>query len=130
MPGDACPLIVSRRRTKLRLGERSMLLIPDSPFDPAMTRRRWLQLGGLGMLGLTLPRLLQAGEGRPTAARSCVLFLLHGGPSQLDIWDMKPEAPAEVRGEFRPTATRIPGLQITELLPLLARQTHRFSIVR
>jgi hypothetical protein len=59
-----------------------------------------------------------------------VLFLLHGGPSQLDIWDMKPEAPLEVRGEFRPAATSVPGIRITELLPLVARQAHRFSIVR
>jgi hypothetical protein len=49
-----------------------------------------------------------------------VLFLLHGGPSQLDIWDLKPEAPAEVRGEFRPIATSVPGLRITEHLPRLA----------
>jgi hypothetical protein len=59
-----------------------------------------------------------------------VLFLLHGGPSQLDIWDMKPAAPAEVRGVFSPTATSVPGMQITEHLPRLARQAHRFSIVR
>jgi hypothetical protein len=59
-----------------------------------------------------------------------VLFLLHGGPSQLDIWDMKPAAPVEVRGEFRPAATSVPGIQITELLPRVARQAHRFSIVR
>jgi hypothetical protein len=55
---------------------------------------------------------------------------LHGGPSQLDIWDMKPEAPAEVRGEFKPTATNVPGIQIVEHLPRLARMAHRFTIVR
>src|SRR4051794_41153243 len=108
-----------------------MLLIPDHPVRPTLTRRRWLRLGGLGSLGLALPALLRAGEqGRPPPVRSCVLFLLHGGPSQLDIWDMKPDAPAEVRGEFRPAATRAPGVQITECLPLLAQQAHRFSIVR
>ena len=107
-----------------------MLLIPESPAPP-LTRRHWLQIGGLGALGLSLPHLLQAAErGRPTPVRSCVLFLLHGGPSQLDIWDMKPAAPAEVRGEFKPAATSTPGIQITELLPLLSRQAHRFSIVR
>ena len=96
-----------------------------------LSRRRWLQLGGLGALGLSLPQLLQAAErGRPTSVRSCVLFLLHGGPSQLDIWDMKPAAPLEVRGEFRPAATSVPGMRITELLPLVAKQAHRFSIVR
>src|SRR3974390_2535882 len=106
-----------------------MLLIPDFPFDRKLSRRSWLQLGGLGVLGLSLPRLLAAGA-RTTARRSCVLFLLHGGPSQLDIWDMKPDAPKEIRGEFRPVATRVPGMQITELLPLAARQAERFSIVR
>jgi Protein of unknown function (DUF1501) len=108
-----------------------MLSIPDAPLGPTLTRRRWMQLGGLGALGLSLPRLLQAREDhKPARVRSCVLFLLHGGPSQLDIWDMKPAAPAEVRGEFRPAATRVPGVQITECLPLLAQQAHRFSIVR
>jgi hypothetical protein len=108
-----------------------VLVIPDAPFGGKLTRRRWLQLGGLSTLGLSLPRLLRAQERGPAAqVRSCVLFLLHGGPSQLDIWDMKPTAPAEVRGEFQPISTRVPGLQITELLPLLAQQTHRFSVVR
>jgi uncharacterized protein (DUF1501 family) len=96
-----------------------------------LSRRRLLQLGGLGVLGLSLPRLLQSADNTLAAPlRSCVLFLLHGGPSQLDIWDMKPAAPAEVRGEFHPAATSVPVIQITELLPRLARQAHRFSIVR
>src|SRR5262249_52160286 len=96
------------------------------------TRRQWLQLGGLGLMGLSLPRLLHAQDrpGARPAIRSCVLFLLHGGPSQLDIWDMKPAAPVEVRGEFRPAATTVPGLQITECLPRLAQLAHRFTIVR
>lgn len=107
-----------------------MLLIPNSPFEHP-TRRRWLQLGGLGTLGLSLPGLLRAGDRtRLPAVRSCVLFLLHGGPSQLDIWDLKPDAPAEVRGEFKPIATSAPGVRITERLPLLAKQAHRFTIVR
>lgn len=108
-----------------------MLQIPDAPFDARLNRRRWLHLGGLGTLGLSLPQLLHADErGRAPPVCSCVLFLLHGGPSQLDIWDMKPSAPTEVRGEFQPSATRVPGMQITELLPLVAQQAHRISIVR
>jgi hypothetical protein len=59
-----------------------------------------------------------------------VLFVLHGGPSQLDTWDMKPAAPVEVRGEFKPIATSVPGIQICEHLPRLARLAHRFTIVR
>jgi hypothetical protein len=98
----------------------------------SMSRRRWLQIGGLGCCGLTLPRLLQA-EATPRRAstiRSCVFFLLHGGPSQLDTFDMKPLAPAEVRGEFQQIRTSVPGVHIVEHLPRLARLVHRFTIVR
>src|SRR5437016_8274816 len=97
-----------------------------------LNRRQWLQLGGLGAVGLSLPQLLRAEAVRSTSApaRSCVLFLLHSGPSQLDIWDLKPTAPAEVRGEFQPIATSVPGMQITEHLPRLAALAHRFTIVR
>ena len=104
--------------------------------DPLLSRRRWLKIGGLGTLGLALPELLRAaaqnssGRERSSSVRSCVLFLLHGGPSQLDTWDMKPSAPAEVRGEFLPIVTSVPGMQMTEALPMLAQQAHRFSIVR
>ncbi len=109
-----------------------MLHIHDIAWATRLTRRRWLQVGGIGLLGLTLPELLRAEQAaRPAPrARSCVLFLLHGGPSQLDVWDMKPAAPVEVRGEFNPIATTVPGVQICEHLPLLAQQAHRFSIVR
>ena len=94
-------------------------------------RRRWLQVGGLGLTGLSLPRLLQAEASRPRPAyRSCVLFLLQGGPSQLDIWDLKPDAPAEVRGEFRPSATSVSGVRFCEHLPQLARTARLFTIVR
>jgi hypothetical protein len=111
-----------------------MLCILDhsSRRSHAWNRREWLHLGGLGLLGLSLPQLLRADPqpGNPPLARSCVLFLLHGGPSQLDIWDMKPAAPAEVRGEFKPVATNVPGIQIVEHLPRLARMAHRLTIVR
>jgi hypothetical protein len=97
-----------------------------------LNRRAWLQLGAIGTLELSLPRLLRAEEaGRSVSvARSCILFLLHGGPSQLDTWDMKPNAPAEVRGEFRPIATSVPGMQIVEHLPRLAGMADRYTIVR
>src|SRR5579862_8343949 len=108
-----------------------MLHIPDIRAARALTRRHWLQLGGVSLLGLSLPHLLRADGARPAPiARSCVLFVLHGGPSQLDVWDMKPDAPAEVRGEFQPIATSVPGMQICEHLPLLSQQAHRLSIVR
>jgi hypothetical protein len=94
-------------------------------------RRDWLRLGGLGAFGLSLPGLLRAAEGRGSPpARSCVLFLLHGGPSQLDTFDMKPAAPDNVRGEFRPIATSVPGTRICEHLPRLAARAHLYTIVR
>jgi hypothetical protein len=97
-----------------------------------LNRRECLQVGGLGLLGLSLPKLLHADETphRKPLARSCVLFILHGGPSQLDTWDMKPNAPVEVRGEFKPIATNVPGIHIVEHLPQLARRANRFTIVR
>src|SRR5262249_62196834 len=83
-----------------------------------LTRREWLHVGGLGMLGLSLPELLQAqrtaaaqGAGRTFGrARSCILLCLLGGPPQHETWDPKPDAPAEVRGPFQPIATSVPGL--------------------
>jgi Protein of unknown function (DUF1501) len=100
--------------------------------DAHCTRRDWLRLGGLGAFGLSLPGLLRAADlsGRTPAARSCVLFLLHGGPSQLDTWDMKPSAPLEVRGEFKPIKTSVPGLHVCEHLPRLARVAHLVTVVR
>jgi hypothetical protein len=82
-------------------------------------------------LGLSLPGLLRAGDtSRKNTARSCVLFLLHGGPSQLDTWDMKPAAPDNIRGAFKPIATSVPGMQICEHLPRLADRAHLYTIVR
>src|SRR5436190_9336210 len=77
---------------------------------PRLSRRRLLQLGSLGALGLGLPQLLAARAAAEPAryatgfgrARSCILLFMWGGPSQLETWDLKPNAPAEVRGEFRP----------------------------
>ena len=86
-------------------------------------------------MGVTLPRLLasqtqaeQAGI-RPTAD-SCILIFLNGGPSHLDMWDMKPNAPDGIRGEFKPIATSLPGYHVGEHLPRLAKQVHRATVVR
>jgi hypothetical protein len=102
------------------------------------SRRRILEVGSSSALGLTLPQLLAAadtrssGLGDPTfgSARSCVVIFLWGGPGQQDLWDPKPQAPSMLRGEFSPIDTRVPGIQITDQLPNLARQTKRFTIVR
>jgi hypothetical protein len=108
-------------------------LLKDRPgfLCDRISRREWLQLGGLGVAGLGLPTLLRA-EARPRPARatSCILLFLAGGPSHHDMWDMKPDAPAEIRGEFKPIRTTVPGIQLSEHLPRLARQARHFTLVR
>lgn len=96
--------------------------------------RRWfLQTGLAGLGGLTLPQLLAAREsGAADGGRrkSVILFWLSGGPSQLDMWDPKPDAPAEVRGPFSPISTALPGVQFSEHLPLQASIADKLSIIR
>jgi Protein of unknown function (DUF1501) len=99
------------------------------------TRRELLRVGGLSLFGgLTVPRFLQAaGQGkgqRHGRAKSVILFNLLGGPSHMDMFDMKPDAPAEVRGEFRPIATSLPGLRICEHLPNTAKLMHKACLIR
>jgi len=108
----------------------------------SISRRQWLKCGSLGLFNLGLPHLLWARDGKSQMdanapkrpgfgrARACILIFLKGGPSHLDTFDMKPDAPAEVRGEFRPIATSVPGIQICEHLTNLARQASKFRIVR
>ena len=101
-----------------------------------VTRRGFLELGGLGLVGLALPELLKAeGQERPSPrtkpiAKSCLLFFLEGGPAHQDLWDMKPDAPLEYRGEFRPIETSAPDIQVCEHLPLLAKNMHHVALVR
>jgi hypothetical protein len=107
-----------------------------------LSRRLLLRIGGLGSLGLTLPRLLRAEaegmQGRPSEAgrratrpiRSCILIFYYGGPSHIDTVDMKPNAPAEVRGEFGSIATSVPGLRVCEHLPGTARMMDQLVVVR
>ena len=93
-----------------------------------LSRREMVQVGFSGALGLSLPGVLRASPSR--VADSCIVIFLNGGPSHLDMWDMKPGAPAEVRGEFKPKPSSVPGVQISEHLPLLAKQMHRCTLVR
>jgi hypothetical protein len=100
-----------------------------------LNRRQWLQAGGLGGLGMLLAKALDAREVRPGGGsekpiRSCIVIFYYGGPSHHDTWDMKPNAPREVRGEFRPIATNVPGIQVSEHLPHCARVVDRLAIVR
>lgn len=100
-----------------------------------ITRRQMVMAGSLGLTGVTLPNLLRADVARelsqrPARADACILVFLDGGPSHLDMWDMKPNAPVEIRGEFQPIDTSLPGVQFSEHLPRLARHMHRGSLIR
>ncbi len=101
------------------------------------TRREWLRAGGLSALGLMLPDLLRGrAAAAPRAAgsfgraKACILAFLFGAPAHQDVWDLKPDAPAEMRGEFRPIASSVPGVQLGEHIPQVAGQAHRFALVR
>src|SRR5262245_32744744 len=95
-----------------------------------LSRRKFLQIGGLSALGLTLPDLLRARAANSRTATNCILLWMQGGPSHIDMFDPKPDAPAEVRGEFGVIDTCIPGVKVTEHLPRLAQQLDKFSIIR
>jgi hypothetical protein len=100
-----------------------------------ITRRQALRLGGSGLIaGLTLPRLLQlqaqAATPKPARAQACIFMFLEGGPSHIDMWDLKPDAPAEIRGEFKPIATSVPGTFVSEHCPNCAKVAHKFTILR
>jgi hypothetical protein len=99
---------------------------------PQLSRRSWLQIGGLAMGGLSLPEILQAeaASGTRNPAKGIIMVLLPGGPTHLDTFDLKPDAPVEIRGEFRPIATNVPGIEICELMPRLARMADKLAIIR
>ena len=94
------------------------------------SRREVLRVGAAGLFGLGLPDLLRAAPAARAKAKSMILFFLEGGPSHIDLWDMKPDAPEQIRGEFRPIDTTVPGLQFCEHLPMLAQQAHHLTLVR
>ncbi len=102
-------------------------------FCDGLTRRDFLHAGSLGCLGLGLPafQALQA-QGAVERGRdlNCILLFLVGGPSQLDTWDPKPDAPEEIRGPFRPIATKVPGVSVTEVFPKLAGIMDQVALVR
>jgi hypothetical protein len=118
------------------------IIRPSSPCPGPLDRRTWLQIGALSLgalassRGPSLAHLFAAeqslGERRRTPSKdfSVILFWANGGPSHLDTFDLKPDAPAEVRGPFRPIQTNVPGLEITELLPTLAKMADKFALIR
>src|SRR5215212_9478848 len=125
-----------------------MLSIPGRPGSTCdgFSRRELLRVGGAGLFGLSLAQILQlqaaqkvlaldgpakdkpkSGFGR---AKNVILIFLQGGPSHLDIWDLKPNAPAEIRGEFKPIKTNVDGIELSEVMPKLARQMDKATLVR
>jgi hypothetical protein len=120
-----------------------MLSILGSPkrLCSGWTRREMLRAGGLSLLGLSLPDYLRLSASQPARsanqvsrsfgrAKACILLYLYGAPSQLETFDMKPDAPVEIRGELKPIRSRLPGLDVCELLPHAARVMDRVTVVR
>ncbi|MEX2214498.1 MAG: DUF1501 domain-containing protein, partial [Phycisphaeraceae bacterium] len=109
---------------------------PDPVARRSWSRRRLLQVGGIGLAGLTLPTVLRAEsveQGKAGAKRqdkSCIFIHQYGGLSQLDSWDMKPDAPVEIRGPYQTIKTATPGFHICELMPRLARMSDQYAVIR
>jgi hypothetical protein len=114
-----------------------VLTVPDPTSDTrgaGVTRRNFLRAGALTLSGLTLGDVLRLRAGSPAPGRprrkSVILIHLSGGPSHLDMYDLKPGAPREYRGEFSPIQTNVPGMHVCELMPLQAKVADRFAILR
>ncbi|HKX63114.1 MAG TPA: DUF1501 domain-containing protein [Verrucomicrobiae bacterium] len=103
-----------------------------SRFCDGVSRRNFLKIGALGLGGLALPQLLNAESqsGIRSSHKAIIMIFLPGGPSHQDMFDLKSDAPSEIRGEFKPISTNVPGLQICEHLPRLARLADRYSLIR
>lgn len=105
-----------------------------NPFN--FSRRNFLKATTIGAMGLSLPSLLRMeAQAKPTGARSgspksFIFLFLYGGPSQIDTWDMKPNAPEEFRGEFQPIPSSVPGLHMVEYLPRMAQMAQHYTLIR
>src|SRR6202789_1971912 len=102
-------------------------------FCDGVSRRDFLHAGSLGFLGLTMPhffRLKAMGAVQPSKDVNCIHLMLVGGPSQLDTWDMKPDAPASIRGPFKPIKTNVSGVEISEIFPRMATHADKFALLR
>ena len=98
--------------------------------DYLFGRRDFIRIGSLGALGITLDHVLRAASATQKKKMSCILIWQSGGCSHLDTFDMKPDAPAETRGEFKPISTNVAGLQVCEHLPMTAKQADKFTVLR
>jgi len=121
-----------------------MISIPGKPGSTCdgFSRREFLRVGGAGMLGISLADILRLQANAESApvdplqksgwgrAKSVIFIFLQGGPSHIDIWDPKPDAPSNVRGEFKPIKTVVPGINLTEFMPLLAKQVDKATLIR
>ena len=115
---------------------------PGGTLCDRVSRREWLRVGGLGAASLGLPSLLEARARAAThvspadalpgfgKAKACIVLFLTGGPPQHETWDPKPDAPAEIRGPYKPISTATPGLQVGELMPRTATLTERIAVLR
>ena len=97
-----------------------------------VSRRSFLQIGGLALGGLTLPQVLRAEQAAGTshAGKGIIMVFLPGGPPHQDMWDIKMDAPSEIRGEFTPIQTKVPGVEICELFPRIASAADKFTFIR
>src|SRR5882762_8530250 len=104
----------------------------NSGFCDGVSRRSFLKIGALGLGGLTLPQLLRAESagGVKMGHKAVIMIFLPGGPSHQDMFDLKMDAPSEIRGEFKPIKTNVPGIQICEHLPLLAGLMDKLVLIR
>jgi len=109
-----------------------MLTVFPNRINAGVSRRSILTAGALSVGGLTLPGLLRAraATGQASRTKSVIMVYLNGGPSHLDMYDLKPNAPVEYRGEFKPIKTNVPGLDVSEHLPLHAKIADKFAIIR
>jgi hypothetical protein len=102
-------------------------------FCDGVSRRDFVHAGALAFLGLSMPQFLKLkamGAVNPNKDVSCIQLMLVGGPSQLDTWDMKPDAPSSIRGPFNPIKTNVPGIEISEIFPRMAKNADKFALLR
>ena len=119
-----------------------MLVIPGRAgrLCDGTTRRDFLRVGSSAMLGMSLPQIFALQASAPSGAaaakkgfgraRSVIFLFLQGGPSHIDIWDPKPDAQSNIRGDFKPIKTKIPGVYLSETMPLLAQQLDKCILIR